>query len=252
MLRDEISKLKPYSKGVVIEDKVRGSSEITVLCIEELPHAKGLISEFKEDYEFTLPNVNDVPEQAVITTKLHITAKWLPLSNTNRHTPPDVIKNEIVDIYKYADTEEYYWTTILNQPNIRRLETVRWMFGNLQTPLVEWGPNEAYWFEVSTHDKKIQLQTSDSDGEAFKYSIIVDTKENTITITDNVDNSIVLSSSDGSVNITTNSSVNIKSPSITLDGDVTITKSLTVSDATITSSGVYKGAEIVNTNTDRT
>ena len=58
-----------------------------------------------------------------VTTKPTLTCRWLPMSNSNRVTPPDVRRNEEVLIYRFADTEYYFWTTLSNN-TIRKLEEI--------------------------------------------------------------------------------------------------------------------------------
>ena len=59
---------------------------------------------------------------------------------------------------------------------------------------VEIKKEKSYWFEVSTRDKHITLQTSQNDEEVTAYTIKLDTKTGELLIADTNDNSIHLNS----------------------------------------------------------
>lgn len=88
---------------------------------------------------------------------------------------PDVIENETVAVFKYADTGLFYWTTMFREPKIRRLETVMYAFGNLQAKLVPFDKTRHIGSRLVPNDKHIHLHTADSDGEPYKYDIYLDT-----------------------------------------------------------------------------
>lgn len=188
------SKFKFFSLGIVLEDKVRGSDQIKVYPVEQLPQIDGKISDYKPGF-----NAKGVDARGVKTeTKLEgdgvIVAEWFPDGADNRMTSPDVIKNESVKIYRYADTDTYLWKTIYREPSLRRLETVCYMFGDLISGLAPMDKESSYWFEISTHDQHIKLHTSNSNGEPFTYDFKLDTASGNLLITDNVGNSIELNS----------------------------------------------------------
>ena len=194
MTEDRRSKLQLYSIGIVVEDKKDGSDDILVFPVEELPQIDGPIADHAPDYKVAMPNAGGVQQTAEIKGSATLTAKWLPYGQSNRITAPDVIKNETVALFRYADTDEYYWTTIFREPSIRRLETVCYMYGNLKTPLKQWDKATSYWVEVSTKLKYIKLHTSKSDGEPFGYDVTIDPKNGFVEIKDDRGNLIKLDS----------------------------------------------------------
>lgn len=268
MAEDTGAKLKFYSIGIVTEDKARGSDSIKVSPMEDLHLTKGLIKDQKYDYNTKLPDAKGVKRGDSVKGDNMIIANWLPLSNSNRISAPDVIKNETVLILKYADTDEYYWTTIFREPKIRRLETVLYAFGNLAKGLVAWTKKTSYWFEVSTHDKKVQFHTSKSDGEPYEYDVIFDTREGTVELKDDIGNRVLLNSKESKITITTNKdielntqnvtinakgSTKINTPTTTISGDVTIGGALTTAKGlTSGSSGNFNGSVAVNGNVNAT
>lgn len=187
MLSDRQSKLKRYGLGVVTKDKDRKSDEIEVSIMEEFPFTDGLIVNRKESYTTELPDKQGVMRKSKADKNVIIKAIWLG-EDTNRITSPDVIKNETVVIWRYADTQEYYWTKEGREPEIRRQETVCYAFGNLKEPLKRWDKKSSYFEEWSTHDKYIVQQTSQSDGEKFGYTNVTHAGKGKIFRGDNVGN----------------------------------------------------------------
>ena len=191
---DRQSKFVRYSLGIVIEDKARGSDQIKVYPVEELPQISGKISDYKKDLSVSGSNIKGATQASTAKGDAILVASWIPQGNSNRNTSPDVIKNETVQIYRYADTDEYYWDTMFREPGIRRLETVCWMFGNLPKGLEAFDKKSSYWAEVSTHDQHIQIHTTKSNKEPFEYDIKLDTSTGELLIKDDIGNEIYLNS----------------------------------------------------------
>lgn len=124
-----------------------------------------------------------------------IPAKWLPL-DTNRLTPPDVRIGERVQLYRVADTDQFFWKTLGLDNNLRRLETVIYAFSATQDDIEELNSDNSYFFELSTHSKNITFSTSKANGEPFAYIIQINTEEGIITIKDDDGNFFILNSRD--------------------------------------------------------
>ena len=201
MLQDRTSKFQFYSIGIVVNDKARGSDYADITPIEEITNVNKKISDFLIENNVSMPDIKGVVKTASATGSAIIKARWLPLGQSNRISSPDLIKNETVILIRFADTDEYYWTTIFREPKIRRLETVLYAFGNLAKGLVEWTKKSSYWFEVSTHDKYIHLKTTRSDNEVHEYDLKIDTANSTIEIFDEISNKIALNSVDRTIEV---------------------------------------------------
>ena len=151
-----------------------------------------------------------------------VIAKWLPFGHSNRVTPPDLIKGETVLLFTYGDTGEYYWTTIFNEPIIRRRERVVYLYGNMDedTKYKEvLGENNSHWIDINAYDKYIRLHTSDNAGEATAYDIILDLKEGVLTIRDAQENSIVLDSVNGVLTAQINEKIHAITKEVVVDCD---------------------------------
>lgn len=211
------SKLRFFSVGIVAKDKERGTDIIDVMPVEHVPHTNGLVTEYKNKMSVNSANLKGVKSMAKVEGQSTMKATWLPFGASNRMSSPDVIENETVVIWRYADTDTYYWTTMFREPLIRRLETVMYAYGDLRDKLVPFTRDSSYWFEVSTHDKYIHLHTSNSDGEPFIYDIKLDTAYGSLTVQDNIGNSLVLDSPENSVTVTTNLTVALKTKHVGIE-----------------------------------
>jgi hypothetical protein len=234
-MSDLESQLKLFSLGIVVEDKPRDSEDIKVYPTEMLPLLHGPLTAKKTDVKSEVPDASAVPRKSETKVADTLKAKWLPGDDTNRMTAPDVCAGETVLIYRFADTDEYFWRTLFREPTIRRLETVYYVFGNVTEPLKEINKDNSYWFQVSTHDKLIKLHTTKCDKdpkEPYSYDIEIDTGRGIVTITDDIKNTITLTSKDGELKITTNKKVVIKTKDIEIEGKVSIKGDTTIKGKT--------------------
>lgn len=258
----EKSLLKIYSLGIVVETKPPGTDIILVTPIENLNiQESGPIKDKKYKSEGKLKDITSVNFQSEINSRNYLRAKWLPLSNSNRMTAPDVVANETVILFKYQNVDEYYWTTIFREPELRRLETVNYSYSNLRSGITAFNKTTSYWFEVDTRNKKIHLHTSMNDNEYTEYDIDIDTKNGILYITDKKGNIIKLNSKEDkilvntnndvtintaktiniitgtTVNIVAGNSINITAPNIVMNGDITTNGNINASGAIIDQGG---------------
>lgn len=222
------SLLRPFSIGLVIEDKQRGSDNIKVSPMEQLPLQKGDMTNDKRPYQANLPDASGVKRASQIEGSNYIIAKWFAQNSTNRLSAPDVYKGETVQLYRFADTDEYFWTAMFREPKLRKLETL--LIGCSNNPGGgSFDRNSSYYAEVSTHDSYIAIHTSQSNGEPYGYDVKIDAAQGVITITDTVNNTITLDSRTNTIQFDAQAKVNINAPevnikatAINLEGQVNI------------------------------
>jgi len=246
VLADRQSKFKFYSLGIVLEDKFSGSWDITVTPIEDIANLEMPLIRYKPTYDVSLPDAQGVTRQSKVEGRAWITARWLPLSQSNRITAPDVIKNETVLLYRFADSETYYWDTIFHEPHIRRLEHVIHAYGNKTEPLDPWNEDTSYTVKISTRDKVIHLKTVDNDGEKAAYDIIIDTQGGSILVKDNLGNLVKLVSPEMAIEVETLEKITLKSKLITLDApEVVVTGNLSIGGALSVGGGMTVSGKMV-------
>lgn len=238
-----------YSFGIVAVDKERGSDDIKVTPIEEVSltdsnteevttSAKGknkpntdrkerkegkTLADKKVKYDVQLPDHQGVSRSDSVEGDVMMVATWTPLCQSNRMTAPDVIEGETVMIFRVADSDLYYWSTMMREPNIRRLETVCYMYGNLPDGINPFDKSSSYWVEVSTHDQHVHLHTAKSNGEPFEYDIKLDTAKGTFELTDNSGNFIHLDSPTSKLTVTTNEDVEVNTTRVVVNASESTT-----------------------------
>lgn len=180
MLKDGASKLRRVGLGIVLQDKEEKSDEIVVYLPEEFPFIDGKIADHKVKNETNLPDKENINRKTKTEATVSIKATWLGAPDSIRITSPDVVKNETVEIYRYADEQRYYWTKKGREPGLRRLETVLFGISNLpeaRDGTKGWDKSSGYWVEMSTKLKHIVLKTSKTSGEKFDYEYYINAKE---------------------------------------------------------------------------
>lgn len=190
------SSLVPVSIGIAAENKPLTSVLLNVEAHEILPTVDGAIGVNPETVTSSGTRPDGTEYQTSVQSDLVITATWLPYGS-NRVTPPDMRRGERVMLYRLADTDKYYWQDLGLDPDLRRLETT--IFAWNANPSIKDGgfsAENAYYFEVSTHNKTITLSTSKANEEPFSYTLSFNANEGTITLTDDIGNYINLDSNE--------------------------------------------------------
>lgn len=179
------SGLSFFSVGRVAENKNLSEDVIHAVPIEHIPTLSGEFQKHTEKLELEGLDKDDNAYQMSLDMELTIPAKWFPLTS-NRQTPPDVRRGVRVLLWRYKETDQFYWTDMGLDQNLFKRETVRYVFSaNDDESDTEVTPDNHYWFEICTHTKKITLHTTTALGEPFSYDIQLNTGEGSFTITDN-------------------------------------------------------------------
>lgn len=190
-----MSAFKPYSIGIVADNKTLESSEILVIPVEINPFIDGDLGSEVEEIESKGKNHEDEEYTLKVKKSKVIKCKWLKWGG-QRATAPDVRRGMRVMIYRFSDSNHFYWTSLGLDDHLYRLETITWLVsddpeGTGDTPK---SIDNSHSITMSAHDKYIQLQTVNTNGEEFTYKFKFDLDESIVTLTDDVDNYIYLDS----------------------------------------------------------
>ncbi len=193
---EEGSKLKLYSLGIVANNKAMSSNTIQVTPIESLTMIDGELASIPVDQEVEGVDAEGNSYISKVTTDTAIEADWLPgFGATNRRTAPDVRRGERVLIWQYADTDQYYWTSLGLDDHLRKLETVVYSWSATTDEAADSSdPENSYQLEISTHTGRITLLTSKSNGEHCIFGLQINPKDGNIKIVDDLDNELVFDS----------------------------------------------------------
>lgn len=164
----EISKLKRYSLGLVVDDKSDDTHWIHAIPIEWAFAEKTSIDNIVESYDLT---VNVEGGQETISAKISngIRAKWLQI-NGNKVLSPRVRKNEYVYLYRLGDTDIYFWED-LNISNVKRTERNIWAFNADPNNPTKDDLSNADVLEWDTEKGHITLTTATANGEPFNWVV---------------------------------------------------------------------------------
>lgn len=197
-----LNKLEFYSIGIVAKNKNLDEDIVNILPIEVTPYVSGELDYFVEPVTAGGTDKYGKPYSVTVPTTATIKAKWFRMGHTNRRTSPDVRRGERVIVYRYADSDEFYWDSMGMDDHLRKLETVIWSWSATKKEYQEEDstkPENCYSFEVSTHNKLITFRTVKADGEPFAYTLQLDTKYGNLIITDDIGNYIQLDSPERSI-----------------------------------------------------
>lgn len=188
-----LTKLKIYSLGTVIKDKEPESNTLEVTPYEVLTDLDGTLTGYSESVKGGVTDLSgDVfgGNDKVIS----IPCEWLPFGDM-RTTSPDMVLGEQVIIWRYADTEDYYWTPKRQDLLNRKLEHIILTLSNTPDDQDESEPyKKAYTITLSTRDGYLAINTDDNNKEKAKYEFKINTKEGIVSLSDNHDNAWTLDS----------------------------------------------------------
>lgn len=220
-MSDKTSGLKLYSLGIVTKNKIVDDPWVEVDPIESMSMDLGDISASKE-VKATTANQSGVKKTASMKKTSSLKAKWIPFGHSNRDTAPDVVAGETVIIFSYADTQDFYWTTIFREPELRRLEKVRYLWSNQPSGQAPATPDTSYYALFDTINKRVVLHTSDNDGEACQYDIEMDTRAGLFTMKDSLGNSVEIDAKAGKLTATTENEIVVNTKRFTLNASESV------------------------------
>lgn len=193
-----VSKMRPYSLGIVAQNKPLNTNFIDVTPIEDLNMLDGEITGNTRELKQIGSNADGSAFNTSVLTKTSIKAEWIPIGQPNRLTSPDVRRGAVVQIYQFGDSaENYFWTTLKQDLNIRKLETVIYAFSATQKEDDDLKHETSYYFEISTHKKLVTFHTSKANGEPTSYDIQIDSGTGKLIVQDDMGNEFLMNSTAG-------------------------------------------------------
>ena len=189
----QVSQLRFYSWGIVAAHKPINSNTIEVYAVETFPFVDGEVTDAILDETYSGTDSASSSFTAQLKTSVSLSANWARVGESNRLTSPDVRRGERVVIWRFADSDHFFWTTLLQDSKLRRLETV--VYGFSSNPSVgETTKDDYYFLEVSTHTGLITFHTTNKNGEFCTYDFQINTKTGYATLQDSLGNYLMLNS----------------------------------------------------------
>lgn len=190
----QASQLTLFSIGIAAENKPLDTRKLNVTPIESLPAIDGEINYSPTEHTSVGYDEEGNRYEVKATTDVSLTAEWMP-GGTNRVTPPDIRRGELVEIWQVGDSDQYLWRCMGLRDDLRRLETVIFAFNaspNENSPGID--VSTCYFLEVSAHKKLVTFATSQANGEPFGYTMQFNTGSGQVTLEDTIGNSLHLDS----------------------------------------------------------
>lgn len=185
-----------YAMAVVAENKPRTTNKIFATPMELANFSQGDLKADQTDLEAKGVDAKGKEYRIKVRAVSAQEYDWLPEGNIV--TAPDVRRGEQVFIYRYADTDKFYWVSTQLNRNLRRLETTTFMWQADPNAKNDdpWTDENCYVLEVSTHDGLVTFTTSQKNNEPFKYTFQLNTKEGFFSIQDQDVNVIQMNSAE--------------------------------------------------------
>lgn len=223
--------IRPYSLGIVANDKEPNTDIVSVYPISVLPMVDGEIQDSLMEYGAEVDDGRGNKKQLNTQTSITVKAKWKP-SDPNLMTAPDVQVGAKVQLYLEANTGYFYWDTYTNNDNFQKLETRVMAFSNTKEPSSRPGPEHSWTQGISTHSKTVNfVHTTKSDGERWAYDQGIDVKDGLMFQKDDIGNQITIDSANSIVRLQTSHGafieinkdvINIKARQLNIDISETI------------------------------
>jgi hypothetical protein len=221
-----------YSIGIVAANKGLNTNVVEVLPAEHFPMTDGEVTSNAGTYTASGLDALGTAYTDSVNTALTVSATWIPNGSMNRTTSPDVRRGEKVQLWRYADADAFYWTTLTDDLHLRRLETVTHAYSaTADESTTALDGSNSYFHEVSTHNGYMHWHTSKANGEPFGYDIQINAKTGYVAIQDDVGNAFRLDSANCTMIMQ-----NAQGSSLVLDktnGTLTIPDTYTINAKTI-------------------
>ena len=221
-----------------------GSPIIDIVLHEIIPNA--------EEVTHEPVSISDANGNKVISDSKRsatITALWL--SEGNRVTVPTVVPGETVKVYKYGETDTYYWSLFGYEKDLRGKEVVVYAVSNLDRTKdfgKSFDSKSSHFLKMTSldEDNKIHIHTSNNNKEPVEMDFIMDVTKGSITLKNSNGHNFTLSA-DGTV--TTNAVkvvVNCKKSVVNAE-DITLNaKSTTLTGGKVTFNSTVRFNKKVN------
>ena len=192
---------KRVSLGIAAQTIKPGTRQLEVIPIESNGFLNGEFAEGDVDLNSTGMDHSGLEYETKVKTSNSVSAVWYP-GVSNALTPPTITKGEQVVLYRYADTDQYYWTPEGQSDHLRPTDSVGSRVSakgtNDQTELND---NNSYSFDMSSDRKRVRLKTTKNNGEKAAYIALFDLAEGYFEVTDDSGTYIQVNSVASEINL---------------------------------------------------
>lgn len=191
-----VSKWHHYSIGMVVKDLVAGELEVEVWPVEIVVNMNGQLDGESIEYGSNGIDAKGTPYDVKLLSSESITCEWL--KETHRRTAPNVRAGERVDIWRFGDSDTFYWSSKGREDHLRRGERIVYSWSDVPESDVGTDADltNSYTLEIDTFNGLVEFTTVKANEEPFRYQWTINTKEGFFRLMDDVGNFILLNSTD--------------------------------------------------------
>lgn len=188
------SQMRPMGIGVVAENRVPSANNVVMVTpLELLPMLQGELAQQSSSSEETLTDPMGNPIKATLRTDTAYPMDWWPV-DTRIVDAPYLRRGDKVEIYRFADTKQYFWRELSTDRQLRRGE--RYRIGISANTSEDRGANglydDNYVLDINGPGGMVMITTSESNSEAAGYTWSIDAVNGRMFFGDNLGNNWIL------------------------------------------------------------
>lgn len=190
------SKFKFVSLGTAKENKPRDSTMLNVLMNEKAMATDGELNFSPTETTREWQDATGASHQVKTVAERSVPCEWYP-GEDNRATPPDIMRNELIEVWRLGDSDKYFWRSMAMKNGLRALESVVYTWNASPNPGgagIDF--TTCYYLAVSAHDKHFTIGTSKANGEPYAWTMQFNTGTGEFTLTDDIGNEFEIVSRD--------------------------------------------------------
>jgi len=167
-----------------------------------LVHVLELVSNidvmYKDEEEDTLTKAMNMVAGEELKREATIKCRYYN-KGSNQISAPTVRRGETIEVYQYADSNQYYWRTSFYENDLRAREVAVTTWSNIpkdiddEKHLESVTKENSVWFKVDNVSKKIHFHTPKNDKEPLEWDIEIDRKKGILNIKNDGGDSLTMS-----------------------------------------------------------
>lgn len=188
------SPMKSWGLATATENRIPSNgNKLLVTPIQQTPLMAGELSSQVTTSNATVLDSTGATVQTTLKSGSAVEAMWWP-HDTRVMDAPMIRRGETVELYRYADSNKWYWREMGMDTGKRRGD--RYRIGISANANNDRGANgtldDNYVLDINGPGGMVSLTTSESNGEAAGYALNVDTCNGRILLGDNIGNNFSL------------------------------------------------------------
>lgn len=183
------SLMREWGIGIVAENRLPSSNTIKVTLLELNPLMQGELADNLQEEEQEALDVQGNPIKSKLRTNTTVAVDWWPPDDYQMDAPM-VRRLTKVQIYRYADSKQYYWRTMALDQSLSRGQ--RYRLGVSATTQESRGANgpydDHYILDINGPAGMVALTTSEGNKEKAGYTFSIDARSGLLYFGDNLGN----------------------------------------------------------------